>query len=101
LPLVHTFPQPPQLAGSLSVCTQMPEHICCLPTQAHCESWQFCPPGHLLPQAPQLATLLAVFTHKGGVPHSLELNGHVHAPAWQMRPPVHATPHAPQLSMLV
>jgi hypothetical protein len=51
----------------------------------------------LLPQAPQLAGLLVVLVHTGGMPHSLVLAGHAHDPLVQVRPPVHATPHPPQL----
>ncbi len=54
--------------------------------------------GQRLPQAPQLATSLAVLTH---VPEQLVCPvGQPQRPAAQTCPPVHATPQAPQLALL-
>jgi hypothetical protein len=105
LPASQTMPQPPQLARSVLVFTQVP------PTPLSFAPQRSKPPGHtqlaalhtrpashLWPQLPQFPALESVFTQTGGVPHSWLLAGHWHVPPWQMRPPVQATPQPPQFA---
>ena len=56
-----------------------------------------------MPQAPQLALSVCVFTQTAAMPAPQEVwpEGHWHAPATQVRPAPHALPQAPQLALSV
>jgi hypothetical protein len=96
-PALQTTPQPPQLAGSVVVCTQALPHRVAFCAQAHTPALQpteLAP--HALPQAPQLLRSLAVFTHE---PLQSVWNGrHMrrHMPPLQTWLALQVTPQPPQ-----
>lgn len=88
LPASQTLPQPPQLARSVFVFTQVPPTPLSLapqsakpPGQAQLAALQIIPASHFLPQLPQFAALDWVFTQTGGVPHSWLPAAHWQTPA--------------------
>ena len=111
-PASHALPQLPQLLGSFRVFTQMPRALAASlaaeslvaaspgpaseppqrwkpPGQVHCLASQISPEGQRALHAPQFAALDSMFTHTGGVPHSVLFDGQTQLPAWQSRPPLH------------
>ena len=53
VPLLQTFPQPPQLLGSVAVLMQVPPHNVVPAGHAHAPFWQVFPPVQALLHAPQ------------------------------------------------
>jgi len=100
-PASHALPQLPQFFGSVRVFTQVPREPespapPSVPPQrwkppghAHWRALQISPEGQRALHAPQLAALDSMFTHTGGVPHSVLFDGQTQLPAWQTRPPLH------------
>jgi hypothetical protein len=111
MPPSQEFPQPPQLFLSLlglmqarapaSVVPASPAQSRNIPAHSHIDAEQIMPWPHLAPHAPQLAGLLVVLVHTGGMPHSMVVGGQTQAPAVHTAPPVQASPHPPQLAASV
>lgn len=61
----QVFPQPPQLARSVTVSTHVPLQLVSPPVQParQTPAWQAWPEGHAVPHAPQLAASVWTFTH--------------------------------------
>jgi hypothetical protein len=100
------LPQPPQLFLSCFVFTHVPlpasapasaPHISNPPGHAQLEALQIIPWLHFVPHAPQLAGLLVVLVHTGGIPQFIVLGGQAQTPMLHTAPPVQASPHPPQL----
>jgi hypothetical protein len=94
---VQTFPQLPQLLGSLFVFTQAPPQRACWvgqPTLEQAPATQASPAPHLVPQAPQFWKLVCVSMHRP--PQSDCPTSQVHVPALQICPPPQTVPHPPQ-----
>ena len=81
-PLSHFMPQPPQLAGLLTVLVQTggSPHSSVFSGQVQTPPWQARPPLQTMPQPPQLLTSVSVRTHE---------------PAHSVSPLAQSLPHAP------
>ena len=97
-PLAQTVVQLPQCWGSLVVLKQVPLHnIWPATVQAQAPFWHFAPPEHMVPQVPQLASLVGL-GHEPPAhgctppPQSLEQALLLHTIV-----PIQVTPHIPQL----
>lgn len=96
----HCVPHAPQLAGSVSIETQVPAHAVWPAAQAQLPALQVCPLGQALSQRPQLATLVCVSTQLA--PHAVRPLSHValQAPAEHKSPAPQALPQPPQFAPL-
>ncbi len=101
----HTFPQVPQLLGSVLVSTHDPPHWVRggvhITIGVHMPALHDEPDGQTFPHIPQLFGSELVFTH--AVPHVTLGGGHgvPHTPPVQLAPSGHLLPHAPQLLVSV
>jgi hypothetical protein len=101
--VVHTWPQLPQLFGSVFSFAHAPlQTVSPAVVQVQLPFVHVVPGGHLLPHAPQL--LMSVGSGAHVLPHKVSpvvAVMQLHPPPVQVAPTGHALPHAPQLARSV
>lgn len=91
-------PQAPQLPTSFRMSTHaLPHNVNAVFEQTHFPDWQVEPPGHVLPQAPQL--LGSTFRSVQKPLQSVAPVGHLQLPEVHCVPPLQAMLHPPQLAL--